>query len=219
MNNLKTFSHMLLLYSDDNKGYFPAPSNTSTDSSDLLILAYGNNSISSPYRNDTIGNKLSFFNCPESSSHYENIPSNTSNLKRSYAYTRGKDPALGNNNWQRGVVQGGWSVENENAEPWSMKHTQVNDPSTAAFMVEIDTDQSSIGNSIVGYNNNQYILLNKLRDSIEGNPNKHAKTFSTNYLYVDGHVALRFFPSMAANSGTDLWTSDHMTGTEFDCQD
>ena len=99
-----------------------------------------------------------------------------------------------------------------------MQISAVNDTSTAIYQTEIDSDHMD-GNSTVGLNNNQYVNLENIRESLIGNPDKHIKTFFTNYLYVDGHVELKYFPSLAKDSGQDMWTTGIMTGTMFDCQD
>ena len=124
-NNLKTLHTMHLLYADDNSSYFPQPTDTTLGNIDRKILTYANKQLSHPYRYEDYGNSLSFFNCPEEPAYYEGIASNTSDLRRSYSIPRGKDPSLGDNNWQRGVILNGWSVENEGAIPGPCRSLQL----------------------------------------------------------------------------------------------
>ncbi|MDD7986141.1 type II secretion system protein [Lentisphaera marina] len=218
INNLKTLNTMYLLYADDNTGHFPAATDTTVGNTDRKILSYGNSQLSAPYRYEDIGNRLSFFNCPEEDKYYEGIAANTSNIRRSYSFMRAKDPSLGNNTWERGVTLNGWAVENNNETPWSMRFSEVNSPNSAIYKVEIDPDNLT-GNSTVGLNSLHYATLDNIRDSLLGTPKKHTKTYATNYLFVDGHIELRNLISLAGNSGLDMWSTGVTQNTLFDCQD
>ena len=51
------------------------------------------------------------------------------------------------------------------------------------------------------------------------NPTKHTKAYSQNYLFADGHIGFHYAQSLAAESGTDILSSNDARGTNFDCQD
>jgi len=218
LNNMKSLSTAIYLYTDDEDGYVPASPDVDTPWDDLLISYDGQNRTldgGGGYKTEDYGNSLKLYHCPVND--YKN---SNGKINRSYSINAGVDKSLVNNGWYhvRGLSMSGWWTENDiNHSPWSMKLSDIKDSATAIVMNELDTGFG--GDFILGYNGNAAKPSSVISQHVQNNPTKHVKAYSQNYLFADGHVSLMYLLSLAGDSGTDMFSLSDARGTYFDCQD
>ncbi|MDD7986609.1 prepilin-type N-terminal cleavage/methylation domain-containing protein [Lentisphaera marina] len=215
LNNLKSINFALLMYSDDNSDYFVAAPSVQDSWDDLLIGYDGQNRTldnGGGYKTEDYGESIKLYHCPENG--YAN---DNGKINRSYAINAGMDLNVAGWKGVRGVSMLGWWTENGiTTGPWSMRLSEVNDPSTAIIMSELNDDYETI---VLGYNGQAALGIQGYMNHLKANPTKHVKAYAQNYLFADGHIGFHYAQSLAADSGVDVLTTDDARGTFFDCQD
>lgn len=222
MSNQKQIGIAFISYSSSNNTQLPSPLSSSYTWDDLL--AYydgrvipsswnfeGGNSTGSwggTFEYEHWQGKMSQYQCPED-------PTNDgTRVTRSYAVNAGYP-----GNWigARGPIMSGWWTQNgSGTDPWSMKLSIINEPTTAILMGEVVFDNST--QSLIGHNSNN--AKGNWKSQLDKNPVKHGRKLSLNYLFNDMHMSFSSIHALNGNSGQYLWggTSD-VRGTWLDCRD
>lgn len=222
-SNQKQVGLAFMNYSSNNNSQLPSPLSGSYTWDDLLST-YDGRSIPSnwdfeggngsqgswggTFRYEYFSTEHMLYQCPVDPKN-DNV-----RVTRSYAVNAGYP-----GNWwsARGPIMSGWWIDNgAGTSPWSMKVSQINEPSTAILMGEITFDDST--QSLVGHNSNN--AKGNWKGELDKNPIKHGRQLALNYLFNDMHVSFSTIHALNGSSGKYLWggTTD-VRETWLDCRD